>query len=70
MKRSPRRPVFDPHVTRSYQRSRFQSDLLVTAYESLLPILSRPLVTHQGSAESPLCADTPIDVPTTSAAGA
>ena len=43
MSTSPRRPAFDPLITRQYDPSRIQKESLVAAYYQLIPISSRRL---------------------------
>lgn len=43
MSSSPRRPAPTPIIARQYDPSRFQHESLVSAYERLIPIISRSL---------------------------
>jgi hypothetical protein len=43
MSMSPRRPARNPLISRRYEPSRLQHDSLVSAYASVLPIISRLL---------------------------
>ena len=40
---SPRRPAFSPPVTRHFEFTRLQDQLIARAYQVLIPVVSRPL---------------------------
>jgi hypothetical protein len=40
---SPRRPTFSPPVTRHFEFTRLQDQLIARAYQALIPVVSRPL---------------------------
>lgn len=48
MSTSPRRRPLSPHITRLFQSTRFQEQLIASAYHTLIPVLSRPLVQPAG----------------------
>ena len=40
---SSRRPTFSPPVTRHFESTRLQIQLIALAYQALIPLVSRPL---------------------------
>ena len=48
MSTSPRRRPLSPHITRLFQATRFHDQSIASAYHTLIPILSRPLVQPAG----------------------
>ena len=42
MTTSPRRPTFSPPVTRHFEFTRLQDQLIVLAYHTMIPVVSRP----------------------------
>ena len=43
MTMSPRRTTLSPPVTRHFEYSRLQDQLIARAYQALIPVVSRPL---------------------------
>ena len=41
---SPRRPTFSPPVTRHFEFTRLQDQLIARAYQVLIPVVSRPWI--------------------------
>jgi hypothetical protein len=70
MSTSPRSPVSDPLVTRRYDPSRIHKESIVSAYDRLLPIISRRLGPPQSHSGESGRAETQVGKPKSSVVGA
>ena len=55
---SPRRPTFSPPVTRHFEFTRLQDQLIARAYQVLIPAVSRPLDRPRPSRNHPTTVQT------------
>ena len=55
---SPRRPALSPPVTRHFEFTRIQDQLIARAYQVLIPVVSRPLDRPRPGRDHPTTAPT------------